>query len=163
MPGDAVVAPIAADLAARGVLPESELPLDAAVELAARRMQPPPDAALAGTPAAPAHLDARHELLAFALARPDAPRAVELARRLARVRDRDALVAVAWARVDLAHDAAASEPAAHLLARDPGDPLVAAAALDVATKRGDAATAARARAILATVARTPAERARSAQ
>ncbi len=163
LPGDAVVAPIAADLAARGVLAESELPLDAAVELAARRMQPPPDAALAGTPTAPAHLDARHELLAFALARPDAPRAVELARRLARVRDRDALVAVAWARVDLAHDAAASEPAAHLLARDPGDPLVAAAAFDVATKRGDSATAARARAILSAVARTPAERARSAQ
>src|SRR5437667_12203 len=31
--GDALVAPLAADLAARGILPENDLPLDAAVEL----------------------------------------------------------------------------------------------------------------------------------
>ena len=159
--GDALAAPVAVELTARGVFPEAELPLDAAIELAARRMQPPPDAALGGTHAQPAPTDARHELLALALARPASPRATELAKRLARVRDRDPLVAVAHARMALARSEAPD--AAPLLARDPGDPLVAAAALDLATKRGDAATAARARATLIATARTPAERARTAQ
>jgi hypothetical protein len=158
---DALVAPVAVELAARGVWPESELPLDATIELAARRMQPPPDAALGGTHAQSAPTDARHELLALALARPESPRAAELAKRLSRVRDRDPLVAVATARIALARNEEAD--ASKLLARDPGDPLVAAAALDVATKRGDAATAARARATLIAIARTPAERARSTQ
>ena len=164
--GDSLVTPFAVELAARGILAETELPLDGAVELAARRGEPPPPAALEPTAATPSPVDSRHEYLAFAMARPDSPRARALGDRLARVRDRDALVAVAWARVELARaDSAAAPPpagssAASLLGFDPADPLVAAAALDCAKRRGDVAAAARARANLSAHARTPAERAR---
>lgn len=150
--GDAVEVAVAVDLAARGVLVDAELPPDGVVELAARRERPV---------TAATSLDARHELLALALSRPESPRALELARRLARVRDRDALVAVACARIELARGDAADP--ARLLAHAPADPLAAATALDVAVRRGDGATAARARATLSALARTPAERARSAQ
>jgi tetratricopeptide (TPR) repeat protein len=164
--GDALVTPFAVDLAARGVLADADLPLDGAIELAARRGEPPPAAALSPTVAAPTPVDARHEYLALAMTRPDSPRAHALGERLAHVRDRDALVAVAWTRVQLARlDAAGgtSVPTSSLSSAvgfDPADPLVAAAALDVAKRRGDAAAAARARANLSAHAHTPAERAR---
>jgi hypothetical protein len=157
--GDAVATPIAVELAARGILREGELPLDAALELAVRRSQPPPRDALVDD--RPGALDARHELLARVVAEPDAPRTKALAARMA-MHARDPLVAVALARLALtAHpETLPADASSRLLARGPGDPLVAAAALDVARRRGDVAAVNRARAALTAVAQTPAERKR---
>jgi len=158
--GDALVTRLAVELAARGVLVETELPLDARVELAARRLETPP-AAAAPTDAP---LDARHALLAASLADPASSHARELMVRLHRARETDPVVAVAWVRILIASSQSLDvDLAARLLASDPGDPLIVVAALDLARKRGDAAVASRARASLRAVARTPAERARSVE
>ena len=171
--GDALVTSIAVDLAARGVLDDAQLALDALTELAARRGQPPPAAALADAPPLTAglehatdeprtsRLDARHMLLALALAEPTSPRTRALAGRMAR-HGNDALVAVALARLDLAWhpEQLAPDAASLLLARGPGDPLIAAVALDLATRRGDGPSIHRARAVLTAIAQTPAERRR---
>jgi hypothetical protein len=149
-PGDAVMARAAADLAAYGALDDAELPLDARIELAARRREPPPDPP-------PGAVDARHELLALALLRPSDDATFALARRLAPAASRDALVAAALAKISLARGAP-FDPG-RLATLDPSDPIAAAAALDVARKRGDARAIDPARARLTALARTPAERA----
>jgi hypothetical protein len=139
------------------VLAEDALPPDGVVELAARRAQPVPDALFAGDAARA--LDARHEYLALALTHPEAPRARELGARLAPARALDSIVAGAGARVLLATGAAFGDGDAQwLLARDPGDPLVAATALDVATRIGARDVATKARATLTATARTAAEK-----
>jgi hypothetical protein len=156
LPGDAVVAPVAAALAARAIVPVADLAVDARVELCARRGEVPP-ADLIDAPS----LDARHRYLALALAEPTSDRTARLSARLAAARALDSLVAVAWAREGLAKGRAidARETTA-LLARAPGDPIALAAALDVAKRVADVDTAKRARASLSALARTPAERAR---
>jgi hypothetical protein len=137
---DRVVRP-AVQLVSRGALGVDALPADGLVELALVRGE---------VPDAPRALDARHEYLALAIAFPRAPRARDLGQRLARVAARDAVVAAASALLGLALGAPvdrAAPPA--LLARDPADPLLAAAALRLAEKLGDVDVARRARASLA--------------
>jgi len=139
---DRVVRP-AVDLVARGVLPAAVLTADGAVELAAMGLDIRPAAPAEGS------RDARHEYLALALERPADPRTRELGARLARLRSSDPVVAAAAAIAALAaggpidHDAARA-----LLAIDPSDPLLAATALHVADKVGDAEVARHARAAL---------------
>jgi hypothetical protein len=155
VPGDALVTPLAVELAARGALAEDVLPADGAVELAARRAQPVSEGLLGRAGA----LDARHEYLALALTHPESTRAQVLGSRLSLARATDSIVAVAWARCLLATGAAFGDGDAQwLLARDPGDPLVAAAALDVARRVGNREVASKARATLTAVARTAAEK-----
>jgi hypothetical protein len=128
------------ELASRGLLDAALLPPDGVVELAAVRGQPAP--AMEG-------LDARHEWLALALARSDAPRAHELSARLARVAPSDPVIAAASAIAQL--DAGAAVPPnapAALLARNPSDPLLAAVALRLAERVGDHEVATRARRVL---------------
>jgi tetratricopeptide (TPR) repeat protein len=131
----------AVELVSRGMLDAGVLPPGGAVELAALAGGPPPD----GGP-----LDPRHEYLALALTHPDAPRAHDLRARLAAVGADDPIVAAASALVDLAAGGAiaAGAPRA-LLSRDPADPLLAAMALRLAEKTGDADVERRARAVLA--------------
>jgi hypothetical protein len=156
LPGDALVTSLAVDLAARGAIRDADLPLDARIELAARRAEPLP--ALEGTGIPP--VDARHRLFAWALDRPLEAATLELARHLAPAAADDPLVAVALARLSLAEgrtlDATALD---RILAMDPADPILAAAALDLAKRSGDAQAIAPARARLTALARTPRERA----
>ncbi len=156
LPGDALVAPVTASLAARAVIPVADLSADSRVELCARRGEIPPADVIDALA-----LDARHRYLALALAEPTSERTARLSARLAAARSTDSLVAVAWAREGLARGRSidARETSA-LLARAPGDPIALAAALDVARKVDDVDTVKRARASLSALARTPAERAR---
>jgi len=155
--GDAVVVPGAVELAARGVLPDDDLPIDAAVELAARRAAAAPPLALREP--APQGLDARHRLLAQSLATSQSTRTAELLRRMG-ARPRDPMVAVARARIATAQaQRVETGLAERVLAMSPADPLVAATALDLARRAGDAAVEDRARAALLATAQTPAERA----
>jgi hypothetical protein len=72
----------------------------------------------------------------------------------------DPLIAVAMARLSLAEGTVLSPFAIdRLLAVDPADPIVAAAALDLAKRAGDAQVIGPARARLTALARTPGERA----
>jgi hypothetical protein len=104
--------------------------------------------------------DERHRLLALARRAPRDSRTIALAHALASKRSRDPVVAVAFARLALA-GAVDTPSMAEVLARlDPANPLVAAAALDCALRAGDARAIPLARARLAAVAHTPAERAR---
>jgi hypothetical protein len=139
---DRVVRP-AVELVSRGVLPAALLPPDGAVELSAIHGDRPAE------PLPP--LDARHEYLALALAHPESPRARELGERLAPARISDVAVAAAWCLVRLARGAPPLDvdAARALLALDPADPLLAAIALRLAVKVGDADVARRARAALA--------------
>jgi tetratricopeptide (TPR) repeat protein len=144
--GDDAVERAQVDLAASGALVEGALSADAAVELAARRAQPLSDEVL--TARAPA-LDPRHEYLALSLAHPGSARTQQLAALLAHVSASDPIVAAAKAFVRVGTDATVDRgEAAQLLERAPADPLVAAAALRLAEKIGDADAAKRARATL---------------
>jgi hypothetical protein len=153
--GDALVTPVAVDLAALGSLRDDALPLDARIELAARRSEPMPQ-----LDAPTGELDARHRLFAWALGRPREAATLELARRLAPVSSHDSLVAVALARISLAAGRSLAPGALDpILAVDPGDPILAAAALDLAKRTGDVTAIAPARARLTALARTAGERA----
>jgi hypothetical protein len=156
LPGDALVTGVAVDLAALGVLRDEDLPMDARIELAARLSEPLPAIE------AQEGLDARHLLFAWALERPLEEATVALARRLETAAAYDPLVAVALARLSLAQGrslaSAALDP---ILAIDPADPIVAAAALDLAKRSGDDRAIAPARARLISLARSPRERARA--
>jgi hypothetical protein len=154
--GDALVTPLAAALAARGIMPFTDLAVDAKIELCARRGEVPAPAWIDDPT-----LDARHRYLALALAEPTSERTARLSARLAAARATDALVAVGWAREGLARGRAIGQHETDaLLALAPGDPIALAVALDVAKKGDDVAAASRARASLSALARTPAERAR---
>lgn len=134
--GDDRVTRPAVVLAARGVLPVESLPADAAVELAALRGRTLPDGLLADA----TRLDARHQYLALAIARPASSQARELASHLCS--STDPVVAAAIAFIQLAGSAPipTSAPRA-LLARDAADPLLATAARELARKVGDGETA----------------------
>lgn len=135
---DRVVRP-AVELVSRGLMPAERLPAGGSVELAVLQGD-------ARTLPAQAKLDARHEYLALALTHPDAPRARELAKRLAVVGAGDDLVAVASALEELAAGATIPPGAPRaLLARNPADPLLAATALRLAERAGDQDVARRAR------------------
>jgi hypothetical protein len=149
---DVVVVPIAVDLAALGVLRDEALPPSARVELCARRREPVRGVALDA-------LDARHRLVATALAEPASEDAIAQARRLGAAVGRDPLVTFAVTRIAMARGGADVEPA-KLLAAGPTDPLILSVAVDVAKKKGDAEALGRARARLTAVAKTPAERER---
>jgi Tfp pilus assembly protein PilF len=153
--GDALVTRVAVDLAALGSLRDDALPLDARIELAARRSEPMPD-----VDGSSGELDARHRLFAWAMDRPGETATLDLARRLAPAATHDSLVAVALARLSLAEGRALAVGALDpILAVDPGDPILAAAALDLAKRSGDPRVIAPARARLTALARTARERA----
>jgi hypothetical protein len=152
--GDALVTSAGVDLAALGVLKEEELPTDGRIELAARLSDPMP--IIDGD----SGVDARHRLFAWALERPLGAPTLELARRLGAASSTDPLVAVALARISLAQGRALAPTALDpVLALDPADPILAAAAFDLAKRSGDARAIAPARARLTALARTPRERA----
>lgn len=146
--GDDRVERPAVELASRGALDVDALTPDARVELAALRGVAPP--------ALPPGVDLRHDYLAIALSRPDAPRARELGTRLAPAADRDPIVAAAASLVLLGTGApiAPGAPRA-LLAIDPADPLLAATALRLAEKVGDSDVARQARAALTALGGAP--------
>jgi hypothetical protein len=153
LPGDALVTSVAVDLAALGALPDKDLPLDARIELAARRSEPMPRVESGD-------VDARHLLFARALERPLDRDTLALAERLGPASVDDPLVAVALARLSLSSGGRLGEGALdHILAIDPADPILAAAALDLAKRAGDAEAIPRARARLTALARTQGERA----
>ena len=147
--GDDRVERPAVELVSRGLVAGDGLPPDGAVELAVLEGEPrslPQQGAL----------DARHEYLSLALAHPDAPRARELAKRLAVVGAGDDLVAVASALEQLAAGATVPPDAPRaLLARNPADPLLAATALRLAERVGDRDVARRARETLTALGRKP--------
>jgi hypothetical protein len=139
---DRVVRP-AVELVARGVLSSAILPPDGAIELAGVRGESPPE------PLPP--LDPRHEYLALALAHSTAPRVRDLAEHLASAAPLDPVAAAAsyLVRLDRGGPPLDAGSAQALLAHDPADPLLAAVALRLAERVGDAEAARRARAALA--------------
>jgi hypothetical protein len=142
---DRVVRP-AVELASRGTLDTAVLPPDGLVEMAVLRGGSPVE----GLPLPDRRtLDVRHEYLASALADPQGAGTRELGARLASVVSRDPVVAAAAALVQIGTGAPIDVGAPRaLLMRDPGDPLLAATALRLATKTGDSEVANRARATL---------------
>jgi hypothetical protein len=148
VPGDDRVVRIAVQLAARGAIGTADVPPDGLVEL---RVLGGTAVAEGWSPPDPRTLDARHEYLALALTEPRAPATRALEARFAQLLppDLDRVVAVASAVVRLGDGAPIDRAMpATLLARDPEDPLVAAAALRLAEKVGDAEVARRARAAM---------------
>lgn len=154
-PDDDVVLRREVDLAVRGVLPDNGLSPDAAVEVHAVRwatqtagaigLAPPQETDDLGAPLP----DLRHELLRLAIARAASPRARDLAARLGRLSPRDRVVAAALG-IESLRGAEAIDPSQprQLLAIDPNDPLLAAVALRLAVKVGDADVVRQARAPL---------------
>jgi hypothetical protein len=141
---DRVVRP-AVELVSRGVLPLATLAPGGVVELFV--VSPPPER-LSVSPDDPA-LDRRHRYLALALTEPTSVRFTELSGRLRAGSAPDPVVAAASAIAQLAAGGPISPDAPRaLLARNPADPLLAAVALRLAEKTGDADVARRARATL---------------
>jgi hypothetical protein len=149
VPGDDRVVRVAVELAARGAIGTADVPPDGLVELHVLGGAVLPEG---WSPPDPRTLDARHEYLALALTAPKAPATLALEARFAQLLppDLDWVVAVASA-VERLGGGAPIDPAmpATLLARDPDDPLLAAAALRLAERVGDAEVARRARAAMA--------------
>jgi hypothetical protein len=148
--------PIAVDLAARGVLPESALSPELRLELVARRREPP-----AGANGNETAFDPRHALLWHVLQDPASPETARLLGRMKGAADRDPIVSFALARVALGSSPSGSAlaVAAHAVAAWPSDPLLLAVAVDIAKRAGKADELPPARARLMAVARTPAEHA----
>ena len=144
--GDDVVVRPAVELAASGVLTVDALPPDGVVELAALRGNALDEESLAN---AAQRLDPRHEYLALAMTHPDRDRTRELRDKLNVLSARDPIVATASALMKAASGAAPAVTAAQdLLAHDSGNPLLAATALRLAEKGGNADVAKKARAAL---------------
>jgi hypothetical protein len=149
LPGDDRVVRPAVELVSRRVLDAGALPADGRVELAALRGEKP--APVAST------LDARHEYLLLAMTDPASDRARALGARLSLVAPSDPVVQAAQALVLLGSGAPVDpELPRRLLARAPGDALLAAMALRLAEKAGDVRIAGQARATLSAILRTPA-------
>ena len=139
---DRVVRP-AVELVSRGVLPDEALPPDGLVELFVVRG---PTAGPLSVALDDAGLDWRHRYLALALTQPGSPLMRELAGRLRAVSPTDPVVAAATAIAQLAEGGPIAPDAPRvLLGRNPADPLLAAVALRLAEKVGDADVARRAR------------------
>jgi len=140
--GDDRVTRPAVELVSRGVLPGDALPPDGVVELFV--VAGPTTAPLSVAPD-DASLDRRHRYLALALTQPTSPLARELAGRLRAVSPSDPVVVAAAAITQLADGGPIAPDAPRaLLARNPADPLLAAVALRLAEKVGDADVARRA-------------------
>jgi hypothetical protein len=155
--GDALLASITVELAVAGALADTALTPDARVEAIARRGDP-----LDPTLAADPSLDARHALLALALLRPADDATLRAAQRLAGSVAEDPLVAAALARLSLTRgEPPAADALSRLEASAPSDPIAAAALVDAARRGGTTAALTRARAAMASLAKTPAERARA--
>lgn len=141
--GDDLVVRPAVRLASHGAIAANDLPPDGVVELAALHGLAPPAELLA--PGARG-LDARHQLLALALLHPDGAGARDLSARLATAAISDPIVAAAGALIQRASSGlTALSTGRVLMARYPGDPLVAAVALRLAETAGDRDVAHRAR------------------
>lgn len=139
--GDPLVVPVAADLAARGVMARTTLPPDALIELAIRthtRLPPTSD-----------RQDARHTLLALAWEKPEAPETQSLLHHLASAVGHDPLVTVAAARIAFTQGQVPDGTVERLMALGPLDPILLATALEIAEKRGGSALSAQLRARLA--------------
>lgn len=148
--GDELVERPAAELASRGLVDAGDLSADAVIELRVLRGGRPGEG---WAPPPPGAVDVRHEYLALALAQPSAGRTRELGERLTRLNPDDRVVVVARSLVMIASGAPIPPATAQtLLARDPADPLIAAAALRVAERTGDIDMARRARAALTALA-----------
>jgi Tfp pilus assembly protein PilF len=146
--GDDVVVRPALVLAARRAIPADAVPPDGLVELAVLLgVSPAQELGARGLGAR--GIDARHEYLALALEDPNSERARVLGGRFATMGRSDPIVAAASALMQLASGTAtAGATAQGLLARDAGDPLLAAIALRIAEKVGDHDVARRAREVL---------------
>jgi hypothetical protein len=141
--GDDRVMRPAVELVSRGVLPGDALPPDGVVELFVVTGSATAHLAIAPDDAA---LDRRHRYLALALTQPRSPLLRELAARLRAVSPTDPVVVAATAIAQLAEGGPiAPDVPRVLLARNPADPLLAAVALRLAEKVGDADVARRAR------------------
>jgi hypothetical protein len=146
VPGDDRVVRRAVELVSRGALDVAALPPDGAVELAVLRG--PAAGEGAALPDVRA-LDARHEYLALAMADPKGTATRELGARLAAIASTDAVVAAAAALVQMGSGTSLDAGAARtLMSLDPSDPLLAATALQIATRTGDTEAATKARATL---------------
>jgi len=150
--GDDRVVRAAVDLVSRGGLPAAALPPDGLVELAVVDGSASLPAAAPDDP----RLDPRHRYLALALSHPETAAVRELGQRLRAVAGVDPVVAVAAATLLLASPApVAPDVPRALLARNPADPLLAAAALRLAERAGDTDVARRARATLSALGQVP--------
>lgn len=162
-PHDPVTGPLAVDLAARGVIDGSGLPLELRLELAARRREPPPavDAAALDKRV----VDAKHALLWHLLVDPNGTPAKTLLSRMHVAADRDPIIGFALARAALAGapgspgKADVWAPVLRAIAASPSHPLLLAVAVEIAKKGGRAEDVSPARTRLMAVAQTPAERA----
>jgi tetratricopeptide (TPR) repeat protein len=162
-PHDPVTAPLAVDLAARGVINEGALPLELRLELAARRRESPP--AVDAASLEKHVVDAKHALLWHLLIDPNGAPARTLLSRMSGAADHDPIIGFALARAALASAPGALgksdvwAPVFRAIAASPSHPLLLAVAVELAQKGGRAEDVPPARARLMAVARTPAERA----
>lgn len=159
---DPLTGPLAVDLAARGVIPDSSLPLELRLELAARRREAPP--ALDRAAIERKVVDAKHALLWHTLVDPTGTPAKALLGRMAHAAERDPIVGFSLARAALAATAAPEgrdvlSVVLRAIAAAPSHPLLLAAAVEIAARGGRAEELAPLKARLHAVARTPAERA----
>jgi tetratricopeptide (TPR) repeat protein len=153
VPLDPIVAPLAVELAARGVVAPEDLALDQRIELAARRREAPP-------PLPPnAVLDAKHAFVWHVLTNPTSKEAIALHAKLAPAAERDPLVGFAVSRFLLGQDGRDLDLVRRAIAAAPAHPLLLAIAVELAKRAGKAEDLRPARAKLMAVARTPAERA----
>ncbi len=156
--GDALLTPLAVELAIAGVIVEGTLPPDARIELAVRRGVSPDERDVVD-----AALDDRHKLLGMAFLHPTDPATLEQTRRLTPAATEDPLIAVAIAKIALARaEPVSPEARTRLETSASTDPIAAAALVDV-VHGGAPAALAHARARLAALAKTPAEIARAAE
>jgi hypothetical protein len=148
--GDDRVVRAAVELASRGVLLPNALPPDGALELSVIVDASAANARAGADPAGRYHaLDLRHRYLALALTRTDLAQLRTLTDRLRAIAATDPVVAAADALVQLADGVRMAPDAPRaLLARNPADPLLAAVALRLAERAGDADVVRRARAAL---------------
>ncbi len=146
---DTPVLSLAVDLAARSIIDESSLPLEARIELAWRKREP-----LHSSPLG--NLDARHELLARAQSEPLSARSIDLARKLARRTPVDPIVLASLLAVARARGQTVNE-LARAAEHGAANPVLDATLLDALPSAAPERIRVRAR--FAGLAITPAERA----
>lgn len=159
-PHDPLTGPLAVDLAARGVIAEAQLPLELRLELAARRRESPPAIDVAAIDKKV--VDAKHALLWHSLVDPEGTPARHLLGRMYRAADLDPIIGFALARAALASAPGKTDvwpPVLRAIAACPANPLLLAAAVEIAKRAGQTEDVPRARVRLMAVAQTPAERA----
>jgi len=151
--GDALLEPLAVDLALAGAVSEAVLPGNARIELAVRRGVAPTGELLLDS-----SIDARHRLLALSFVRPTDAETRALADRLTAGAAVDRLVAVGVARISLArHERTPTAARTFLEAAMASDALAAASLIDILAADGPASALEGARRHMGELARTPAE------